>query len=195
MLLKLYQAGQPILRSKAAPVKPNELKGPKVQDLIDFMIATLRDAPGVGLSAPQVGKALQICIIEDKASYHELVPKPLLLEQQRKPVGLKILINPTLQFIDKQRTYYFEGCLSIDGYVAVVPRYRSVKVSAFDRHGTPISFSAHGWQARILQHEADHLLGKLYIDAMLPNSFMTIKHFSLGWRKAQTSAIRKHFTI
>jgi peptide deformylase len=78
MLLKLYQVGQPILRKKAKTLTAAKLKSKHTQDIIDFMVSTLRDAPGVGLAAPQVGEALKIVIIEDKAKYHQPIPKDLL---------------------------------------------------------------------------------------------------------------------
>lgn len=193
MLLKLYQAGQPILRKPAKRISKQQLSSPHVQAVIEFMIATLRDAPGVGLAAPQVGESLQIIIVEDKRSYHETVPGKLLKEQGRKPVGLKVLINPVLEIIDAETALYFEGCLSVDGYVGVAARHRAVKVTAWDRDGKDVSYIARGWQARILQHEIDHLSGKLYIDEMLPHSFNSNKNFTMLWRKALESDIKKAF--
>jgi peptide deformylase len=193
MLLKLYQAGQPILRKSAKRVSKQQLHTPHVQNVIDFMIATLRDAPGVGLAAPQVGESLQIIIVEDKAKYHETVPANLLKEAGRKPILLKVLVNPTLEVIDSEQALYFEGCLSVDDYVAAVHRRKSVKVTAWDRNGKEVSYVANGWHARILQHEVDHLLGKLYVDTMLPQSLNTIKNFSMLWRKSLEADIKKAF--
>jgi peptide deformylase len=193
MLLKLYQAGQPTLRKKAKHVSKQLLATKHTQDVIDFMISTLRDAPGVGLAAPQVGESLKIIIIEDKPSYVETVPKNLVREQKRKPLKLKVLVNPTLEVIDSETSLYFEGCLSVDGYVAAVARNKKVKVRALDRNGKEITFIAEGWQARILQHEIDHLFGTLYLDKMIPQSYSSIKNFSRLWRKSMESDIRKKF--
>jgi peptide deformylase len=193
MLLKLYQAGQPILRKPAKRVTKQQLRSQHVQDVIDFMIATLRDAPGVGLAAPQVGESLQIVIIEDKAKYHEVVPPNLLKEMNRKPVPLKVLVNPTLEIIATEQSLYFEGCLSIDGYVAAVSRHKAVKVTAWGRNGQEVSYIAKGWHARILQHEVGHLLGKLYVDVMLSQSLTTTKNFSLLWRKSLEADIKKAY--
>ena len=193
MLLKLYQAGQPILRKPAKSVTQQQLQTQHVQDVIDFMITTLRDAPCVGLAAPQVGESLQIVIVEDKASYHETVPKALLAESNRKSVGLKILVNPTLEIIDAKMAHYFEGCLSVDGYAAVVARHKAVRVHAWDRTGREVSYVAKGWHARIVQHEVDHLLGTLYVDVMITQSFMSIKNFTMLWRKALEKDIKKAF--
>jgi peptide deformylase len=193
MLLKLYQAGQPILRTPAKQVTKKQLSGQHVQDVIEFMINTLRDAPGVGLAAPQVGESLQIIIVEDKAAYHEPVPNDLLMEQGRKSVRLKVLINPVLEIINPAAALYFEGCLSVDGYVAAVARAKAVKVNALDRSGKEVSYIAKGWHARILQHEVDHLAGKLYVDKMIPQSFTSIKNFVNLWRKSLESDIKKTF--
>jgi peptide deformylase len=181
MLLKLYQVGQPILRKKAKTLTAAKLKSKHTQDIIDFMVSTLRDAPGVGLAAPQVGEALKIVIIEDKAKYHQPIPKDLLL------------INPEIEVIDESNNVYFEGCLSLDGYVAAVPRHKSVRVKAIDRNGKSLSFIAKDWQARIVQHEMDHLEGKIYIDMMLKNSFMNLNNFSKLWRKAKQADISSSF--
>jgi peptide deformylase len=193
VLLKLYQAGQPILRKSAKLVTKSQLTSQKTQTIIDFMIATLRDAPGVGIAAPQIGESLQIIVVEDKAAYHETVPADVLKEQGRKPVGLKVLINPKLESVDNKLSFYFEGCLSVEGFAAVVPRMTAVKVTAWDRTGKDVSYLARGWQARILQHEVDHLQGKLYVDSMIPQSFMAIKNFAKLWRKALQADIRKAF--
>lgn len=193
MLLKLYQAGQPILRKSAKRLTRQQLASKHVQDVIDFMISTLRDAPGVGLAAPQIGESLQIIIIEDKLSYHETVPENLLREQGRKPFKLKVLVNPNLEIMDPETALYFEGCLSVEGYLGATARAKSVKVSALDRNGNELSYIATGWHARILQHEADHLLGKLYIDVMISQSFTSVKNFSMKWRKSLEQDIKKAF--
>ncbi|HET6924354.1 MAG TPA: peptide deformylase [Candidatus Saccharimonadales bacterium] len=193
MLLKLYQTGQPILRQPAKRVTKQQLASKHMQDVIDFMVDTLRDAPGVGLAAPQVGESLQIIIIDDKAEYHEAVPPELLKEQRREPVPLKVLVNPTLEVVDPETALYFEGCLSVDGYTGAVARYKSVKVTGWDRDGNDVALTAQGWFARILQHECDHLLGKLYIDVMLPDSFCSVKNFQLLYRKSLEADLRATF--
>lgn len=193
MILKLYQTGQPILRKQAKLLSPKELALKKTQDIIDFMISTLRDAPGVGIAAPQVGEQLQIIVIEDKAKYHETVPKQVLKAQGRRNVPLRVLVNPKLEIINKKQANFFEGCLSVDGYVAVVPRASKVRVKALDRSGKEVEYIAADWHARILQHEIDHLKGILLIDRMYTKSFMSMKNFNLLWRKALPPAIEKSF--
>lgn len=193
MLLKIYQTGQPNLRKKAKLVSKDVLTKKHTQELIDLMVETLRDSPGVGLAAPQVGEPFQIFIVEDLAKYHKQVPKDVLKAQERKPVSLKVFVNPKLEIIEQDETLFFEGCLSVDGYVAAVPRAKSVKIKALDRHGKPITYTANGWFARILQHEIDHLNGLLLIDRMKNKSFMNTKNFNNLWRKALPGEIKREF--
>lgn len=194
MLLKLYQAGQLVLRKAAKPLTSKQLATKHIQEIIDFMIATLRDAPGVGLAAPQVGESLQIIIIEDKKFYHKKIDPKLLKEQDRRTIPLLVLVNPVLKVQDSQTNAYFEGCLSVEGYTGVVARPHAVTVTGWDRNGNDVSYEAHGWFARILQHEIDHLQGTLYIDKMLSTSFMTIKNQSVLYGKALESKLRRTFT-
>lgn len=193
MLLKLYQAGQLVLRKTAKPLTKQQLATKRTQEIIDYMIATLRDAPGVGLAAPQVGESLRIIIIEDKSSCHKKVDPKLLREQGRKTIPLLVLINPVLKVQGNQTNAYFEGCLSVEGYAGVVARAQTVTLTAWDRHGNAVSYEAHGWFARILQHEIDHLQGTLYTDKMLPASFMTVKNQAVLYGKALESKLRKTF--
>ena len=194
MLLKIYQTGQPILRKRARTVSKDTLATKQTQELIDLMIATLRDSPGVGLAAPQVGEPLRLFIVEDLAKYHAHVPKELRKAQERKPLAIKVFVNPELEVIDQDEALFFEGCLSVEGYVAVIPRAKSVRIKALDRHGKPITYTAQGWFARILQHETDHLNGSLLIDRMKPKSFMSLKNFNTLWRTALPAKIEKEYS-
>ena len=193
MLLKIYQTGQPVLRQKAKLVSREVLLTADMQRLIDSMIETLRDVPGVGLAAPQVGQSLQIFIVEDKEKYHKQVPDDVLNEQGRKAVPLIVLVNPKLEVLESQESLYFEGCLSVEGYLGAVSRANKVKVNALDRNGRSVSCTATGWYARILQHEIEHLNGELYIDHLQPRSFISVKNFTELWRDALQDKIRKSF--
>jgi peptide deformylase len=133
------------------------------------MRETLRDAPGVGLAAPQIGLPLRLAVIEDTSESPET---------QRKPVPFHVIINPTLT-LGHDLVEHFEGCLSIEGFQARVARAQTSRVNAWDHHGEPVSIDASGWYARILQHEIDHLDGKLYIDRMDPRTFTTVRNLPL----------------
>src|SRR5690349_11736961 len=162
--LKIVQAGHPVLRSRARPLAPKEIRSRAMQELIERMRETMLDAPGVGLAAPQIGEPLQLAVIEDRAEYHERVPEEELDSRGRRPVPFHVIANPRLTVIDPGPAVFAEGCLSVPGYLARVGRALAVKVEALDHRGQPVIIEADGWYARILQHEIDHLQGTLYID-------------------------------
>lgn len=166
MLLKIVQAGDPVLRTPARPLTPQEIASAEVQQLVELMRETMRDAPGVGLAAPQIGLPLQLAVIEDVAEVEST---------ERTPVPFHVIVNPRLSLGD-ERVDFFEGCLSVEGYQGVVPRARSVRVQALDHAGQPVDIAARGWYARILQHEIDHLGGTLYIDRMRTRTFTTSRN-------------------
>src|SRR5450432_3704205 len=173
MISKIVQAGQPVLRKRARQLSVEEIRSKFVQELIDRMRETMRDAPGVGLAAPQIGEPLQLAVIEDRADYQRNVKAERLTLLERKPVPFHVIVNPRLTLLETARPAFFEGCLSVTGLVGLVPRALDVHVDALDEHGQPVSIDAHGWHARILQHEFDHLQGVLYVDRAYPRTLMT----------------------
>jgi peptide deformylase len=177
MVLKIVEAGDPVLRRVARAMTPAEVKSPAVQGLIELMRETMRDAPGVGLAAPQVGESLAIAVIEDRAEYQEGVPAEELVARGREPVPFHVIVNPRLEVVEAESepAVFYEGCLSVPGYLAQVPRALSVRVEALDHRGEPVRIEAKGWYARILQHEIDHLAGNLYIDRMDPRTFASTR--------------------
>jgi peptide deformylase len=180
-ILKLRQAGEAVLRQPTRPLSVEEIRGTEIQRLIKAMRDTLRDAPGVGLAAPQVGFGLQLAIIEDRAEYQEALPAGQLAERGRVPIPCQVIVNPVLSIVDPTPKLFFEGCLSVAGFTALVPRAAKVRVDALDENGEGRQVEAEGWFARILQHETDHLQGKLYLDSMLTRSFMTTANHSRHW--------------
>jgi peptide deformylase len=188
--LEIVQAGDPVLRQIARPVRPDEIASPELQQTIASMLETLRQAPGVGLAAPQVGLGLQLAIIEDREQYHATWSSEQLQARGREPVPLQVIINPELEVAADAQLEFFEGCLSVAGYTAVVPRYSHVRVRCINQHGESQLIEADGWYARILQHEIDHLNGKLYIDRMKPRTFMSLKNYIDRWRQAEDEAQR-----
>src|SRR5208283_3532374 len=137
----------------------------------------MRDAPGVGLAAPQVGISLQIAVIEDREEILQDLPPEELVEKDRHPVPFHVIINPKIAFSENDKISFYEGCLSVAGFSAVVPRARVVHVDYLDEQGEQRSVDATGWYARILQHEIDHLNGTLYIDRMESRTFTTRESF------------------
>ena len=191
MRLKIVQAGEDVLRQNARPLSPSEITSRAIQDLIDSMRETMHDAPGVGLAAPQIGESLQLAVIEDKPDYTRDTPAAVLKDRERKPVPFHVLINPKITLKDHAGVEFFEGCLSLAGFTAVVPRARKVRVDCLDRNGEPKVIDASGWYARILQHEIDHLNGTLYIDRMYPRTFMGLENFSRFWKERSIAEAKK----
>ncbi|AKJ00205.1 peptide deformylase [Archangium gephyra] len=191
MMLKIVQAGEPVLRRRARELTPEEMTGPAVRQLISLMRETMRDAPGVGLAAPQVGVDVRLAVIEDRAEYQAGLSPEELAARERKPVDFHVIINPRLTVEDPEPVEFFEGCLSVSGYSALVRRARAVRVEAFNENGEAISLRARGWYARILQHEIDHLDGMLYLDRMEPRSFTTLENHRRHWASRQVAEVRQ----
>jgi peptide deformylase len=182
MLLKIFHVGHPVLRQMSRALSPKDIRSPAITDLIERMRETLRDAPGVGLAAPQIGEPLQLAVIEDRADYHKGLTEAELKERQRVPVGFHVLVNPQIELLSPPEVSFFEGCLSLPGFMAEVPRSRSVRVTCLDEHAKPRIIEAEGWYARILQHEIDHLNGHLYIDRMNEQTFSTLENYQRHWK-------------
>jgi peptide deformylase len=142
----------PVLRRKARRVRAI---GPQVQALIDDMVQTMREAPGVGLAAPQLGVLLRVIVVE--------VPED---EDEPGSGRLYTLINPEIVKTSPEFEEGQEGCLSIPGYVGLIKRHPAVTVRALNRGGKAIRIKAQGFLARVLQHEIDHLDGILFLDRL-----------------------------
>ena len=181
MGLKIIQVGEPVLRQKARPVSIEEIKSARIQQLIEIMRETMRDAPGVGLAAPQIGEPLQLAVIEDQADYLKDVPQEIIAERERSTIPFHVMINPEISIIGNSIATFFEGCLSLSGFTALVPRALEIQVKCLNERAEPVVINARGWYARILQHEIDHLLGNIYIDRMEPRSFMTMDNYTAYW--------------
>jgi peptide deformylase len=193
MRIKIASVGEAVLRNAARELRPEEIGTGRIRELIEHMRETLADAPGVGLAAPQVGESLQLAIIEDKAEYQTTLTTTELAERERKPVPFQVLINPEIELLSPPDVSFFEGCLSLPGFVAMVPRARSVRVRALNESGEPVQIEAEGWYARILQHEIDHLKGIIYIDRMWHRSFSSIDHHSRHWKSKSNAELVTNF--
>jgi peptide deformylase len=178
MVLKIRQAGEPALRQFARPLSRDEILSPPMQELMVAMRETMRDAPGVGLAAPQLGLPFQLAVIEDRQEYIDKLPLGQAAERGRVAVPFHVIVNPMLTALDEGKASFYEGCLSLTGFTAVVPRARAVRVECLNEHAEKVAIEAEGWYARVLQHEIDHLHGKLYIDRMNARTFMTVENFN-----------------
>jgi len=192
MLLKLLQVGEPVLRDRARPLVEEEILSRVIQDLIDSMHETLRDAPGVGLAAPQIGSPIQLAIIEDLPQYWTEMSAAEISTRERSAVPFHVIINPKITNASES-VVFFEGCLSLPGFTALVPRSREVVVDCLDEHAQPRTIRASGWYARILQHEIDHLNGTIYIDRMHTRSFMSLENYKRYWKGEGREEIRRRF--
>jgi peptide deformylase len=193
MLLKLLQVGEPVLRDRARPLTSEEILSSPIQELISSMHDTLRDAPGVGLAAPQVGLPIQLAIIEDPPEYWTELSASDLAVRERTAVPFHVIINPRITVAGEPSVEFFEGCLSLDGFTALVPRSREITVECLDERAEPKSIRASGWYARILQHEIDHLNGTIYVDRMRTRSFMSLDNYKRYWKSESLEEIRKRF--
>jgi peptide deformylase len=140
----------PVLRIKGKPVKSFDRD---LQVIIDDMLETMRQAPGVGLAAPQIGLSMQLVVVEFGDEEDENVPKKVY-----------VLVNPEIIKTSPEKVVDLEACLSVPDLAGEVERHQSITVKAQNRHGQPTKIKADGWLARIFQHEIDHLNGMLYID-------------------------------
>jgi len=182
MPLQIVQVGEPVLRHRARPLSKAEILSSELQRLIEEMRETMREAPGVGLAAPQIGSDLQLAVIEDREQYHKDIDPAQLAARERRPVPFTVLVNPEITWRSDDTKDFFEGCLSLSGFSAIVPRARGVRVNYLDEHATPRSIEATGWHARILQHEIDHLQGHLYVDHMRSRTFTSIDNLKHYWK-------------
>ena len=158
-LLEIAKLGDPILRQKAKLVdlKAIKSKDNEMQELIDNMIETMREEDGVGLAAPQVFQSLRLVVIE--CSRNERY-------SEAPNIPLTILINPSIKYYGEETALGWEGCLSLKDLRGLVPRSTEITVEYFDREGNLQAIDAEGFIAIVLQHEIDHLDGKVFLDRM-----------------------------
>ncbi len=163
-ILKVARLGNPVLRGVAEDVPPDRLSATPLQKLIDDMIETMKEHDGVGLAAVQVHESKKIAVLEvaDNPRY-----------PHKPKVPLTVLINPQITPLSDEMEEDWEGCLSIPELRGRVPRHRSIRVRARDRDGKELDFLASGFHARVIQHEWDHLHGKLFLDRMRDLSTLT----------------------
>lgn len=156
-ILKVARLGHPILRQVAEPVPPEGIGASALQRFIDDLIETMVEYDGAGLAAPQVHVSKQIVVFEVEGN-------PRYPDAESIP--LTVLINPKLTPTTKHTEEDWEGCLSLPDLRGKVPRYTQVRIEAYDRTGNKLNYVAKDFEARVAQHECDHLLGKVFVDRM-----------------------------
>jgi peptide deformylase len=159
-ILKVAQLGNPVLRRVADPVPLSRIASPEVQRLIDDMLETVDACDGAGLAAPQVHESVRIVVL-----------------QLDDDAGMQVWINPKVVPTTDDQIVSYEGCLSVEGLRAAVPRYAAVEVHAFDRQGTPLHRQLEGFPAIVAQHECDHLDGVVYVDRCDPRTMSFLAEY------------------
>jgi peptide deformylase len=155
-ILKIARMGHPVLLRECEPVP--DPGAPEIRRLVADMMETMEDAPGVGLAAPQVYQPLRLFVFRVPGGRTADDPD----DAEEGPVGNTVLINPSLELLGEERELGWEGCLSIPGLRAAVPRAKRIRYSGTDCDGNVIERHASGFHARVVQHEYDHLDGVLY---------------------------------
>jgi len=167
-VLPIAKLGNPILRQLAAPVDPRDIRTKDMQRFIDALFETMLDEPGIGLAAPQVSYSIQLVVMGCEGA--DGFPQT-------------VLINPQIVFYGPQQVENWEGCLSVDGLRGKVTRPSVVRVEALDRDGKSVDIEATGLYAVCIQHEMDHLIGKLFLDRMTNMATLTqLPEFNQYWR-------------
>jgi peptide deformylase len=184
-ILKVAHMGHPVLRARAKPLDPADIKSARIQQLIDDMFETMKEYNGVGLAAPQVHEGVRLFVAG-------FAPRPRDEDEDEddedERVPLMTLINPEITPLGGDTDEDWEGCLSIPEIRGRVRRAREIEVKAYDRRGRRISIHARGFTARVIQHETDHLDGVLFLDRMSSLETLTyIEEFGRYWsgRKVQ----------
>ena len=157
MCLPITKIGSAVLRKKCSKLSPAALNHPRLGRFLSAMVATMRKARGVGLSANQAGRGIKAIVLECRSNKRY---------PARPDFPLQIYLNPSIVKYSGAKSLEWEGCLSIPGYRGLVPRARQITLRALSANGTPVLKKFSGFEARVVQHEVDHLNGLFYTDRM-----------------------------
>lgn len=174
-VLQVVKLGNPVLRKVAEPVSPEEIRTPAFQRFVDDLLETMVAEEGIGLAAPQVARSQQLIVMECRGE---------------GGFPQTVLINPKILFYGPTQVENWEGCLSVDDLRGKVTRPSMVRVQGLDRDGKNVEFDATGLFAVCIQHEMDHLQGKVFLDRMTDLSTLThLNEFDEFWRKEHATVI------
>ena len=179
-ILKVARMGHPVLRTRAQPIERSGIKSAAVQRLIDDMMDTMTEYHGVGLAAPQVHESVRLFVV----AFDPTLPEPPGEDQPDQPAEPFAIINPEITPLGDEIVEDWEGCLSIPDIRGRVPRLRELRLRAHDRKGDRFELRLQNFQARVIQHESDHLDGVLFLDRM--RSFDTLTYldeYARYWSK------------
>lgn len=177
----IVEAGDPVLRQITRPFD-GQVDDVELTQLAEVMRTTMLAAPGVGLAGPQVGIGLSMFVAEDPGSLNPEVAEV----RQRTPMPLRVVLNAAYTPATSENVAFYEGCLSIPGYQAVVARPREVELTGTDLDGSPIAEVVSGWSARIVAHETDHLEGVMFLDKAEMRSLSTNDSVAKFWNQPST---------
>jgi peptide deformylase len=175
----IVQAGHPVLRSRAVPFD-GQVPDDELAALVALMRRTMHAAPGVGLAAPQIGLPLALAVLADPGAGETETGQV----RERPAMPFRVLVNPRYEPVpgeQPERVSFYEGCLSVVGYQAVVPRLCRLRLTGADETGRSLDEVVQGWPARIVQHETDHLGGTLYLDRAHPRSLSATDEIGAHW--------------
>jgi peptide deformylase len=193
-ILKIARMGHPVLRSRTRPLHASEIRTPKIQQIIDDMLETMKEYQGVGLAAPQIHEGLRLFVAgfpppPEDDDEEEDEDRDDEEEDDGEDVPLMVLINPEIEPIGREIVEDWEGCLSIPDIRGKVPRNRQIVVRAYDRFGKRVEIQASGFTARVIQHETDHLDGVLFMDRMKGlQSLAFLDEFGRYWSQRSVKA-------
>ena len=178
-ILKVARLGHPVLRQVARPLTLDEIVSAETQRFIDDLIETMREYDGAGLAANQVHALVQVAVIEVQANprYPDATPIPLT-----------VVVNPVITPLGEETDEGWEGCLSVPDMRGMVPRFTVVRLQCLDRQGGPVDLIAKDFFARVIQHETDHLFGKVYVDRM--RDLTTLTHIA-EWNRYWLGVLRE----
>jgi peptide deformylase len=186
VLPPIVQAGHPVLRQVAVPFD-GQLDAAELAQLIDLMRSVMHKAPGVGLAAPQLGIPLQVAVLEDQFE----VDPDVAAARGREPLPFFAMLNPSYRPLGSSTAAFYEGCLSVNGLQAAVSRPASVRLDFTAPDGSRQEREFNGWQARIVQHETEHLQGILYLDRAELRSLTTNAEYAARWAQPDISHARQ----
>ena len=165
----IVQIGDPVLKKKSLPVPKEELNSKLVKNTIEVLKDIINRYNAVGVAAPQIGVPLKITCVQLTEKQHKEYGFFARLTKA-EPIPKQILINPTYRPLTNETMTFNEGCLSMLGFSAMVPRFKEIEVEYTKEDGELSIWRAKNYTARILQHEIDHLEGKLFVEKMKPES-------------------------
>ncbi len=164
----VVQIGDPVLRQVAPPLRPEDVSAPMVRAVVDELKKNLDRYDAFGLCAPQLGLSARIAVIRCTEKQLSMRTEDERRRLGMEPVDFTVLVNPHVRPIESSPIVtHREGCCSVHGFSALVPRHREVEVMALDETGREFQWKVKGWTARLVQHEVDHLDGKLFTDRMV----------------------------